>query len=160
MYFDIGANIGKWSQANNMAATKIIAVEAVPITFQKLVAASTLYKHILCENYAVCDNSENDILFYNCTDADTISTLNKDWLTDPSSRFNNFSYNEIICKTITLDALILKYGLPVLIKIDVASYERNNGTSSSKHPTGSLACGSQYLLAGGRGQVCKRALAV
>jgi FkbM family methyltransferase len=123
MYFDIGANIGKWSQANNMAATQIIAVEAVPTTFQKLVANCAGYKHILCENYAACDNSGNDIVFYSCTTADTISTLNKDWLADPSSRFNNSPYTEITCKTITLDTLIMKYGLPALIKIDVEGGE-------------------------------------
>ena len=36
MFFDIGANIGKWSLANVDNASKIIAIEAVPDTFIKL----------------------------------------------------------------------------------------------------------------------------
>lgn len=122
MFFDIGANIGKWSQANIVNCDKIIAIEASPITFEKLKNNCTNDKIILL-NYAVCNNSGNDIKFYHCN-ADTLSTLNKNWLSDDSSRFCNFaSYKEITCKTITIDNLIEKYGEPELIKIDVEGGE-------------------------------------
>ena len=63
-----------------------------------------------------------DIKFYHA-DTDTLSTLNKDWLTNPVSRFYNIKYREIICKTKTIDDLILQYGNPNLIKIDVEGGE-------------------------------------
>ncbi len=117
MYFDIGANIGAWTLQNINNANKIITIEASPITFEKLQNNCKNDKIILL-NYAVCDNNFNDIIFYQA-EADTISTINKEWLTSDKSRFYNYPYTEIICKTITIDKLIEQYGQPDLIKIDV-----------------------------------------
>jgi FkbM family methyltransferase len=122
MYFDIGSNIGKWSLSNINNCDKIIAVEASPITFIKLVENCKYNFKIECINYAVCDNNGNDIVFYHA-DADTISTINKDWLVSENSRFHNSSFREILCKTITIDDLIKKYGEPELIKVDVEGGE-------------------------------------
>jgi FkbM family methyltransferase len=123
MFFDIGANIGKWSHVNSSSASKIISVEADPETYRKLTLSCAPYSNIICENYAVCDNSGQDITFYKCTSADTISTLNRDWLASPTSRFNKYPFIEIKCKTITIDSLIDKYGMPSLIKVDVEGGE-------------------------------------
>ena len=122
MFFDIGANIGNWSLANINLCDKIISIEASPITFNRLVNNCKNDK-ITFLNYAVCNNNGNDIIFYHATNSDTLSTINKDWLTEPSSRFYSEPYKELICKTITIDKLIEKYGLPDLIKIDVEGGE-------------------------------------
>lgn len=123
MYFDIGANIGKWALANIDTCDKIISIEASPLTFAKLLNHCQ-HKNIILLNYAVCDSTSEEITFYHAH-CDTISTLNKDWLTSPSSRFHNQPFTEIKCKTITIDKLIEQYGVPELIKIDVegAEYE-------------------------------------
>ena len=121
LFFDIGSNIGSWSLANITACDKIISVEASPITFTKLVNNCKNDKIILV-NYAVCNNNGEDIPFYQA-DCNVLSTINKDWLTKDSSRFYNYTYKEIICKTITIDKLIEQYGLPDLIKIDVEGGE-------------------------------------
>lgn len=121
MFFDIGANIGKWSLNNIKYTDKIIAVEASPSTFIKLQNFCN-NKNIILLNYAVCNNDGKDITFYNCN-CDVLSTLNRDWLTDKKSRFYNNKYNEVICKTITIDNLIKNYGVPELIKIDVEGGE-------------------------------------
>lgn len=121
MYFDIGANIDKWSLANINQCKKIITIEASPITFNKLVDNCKNDKIILL-NYAVCNNNGNDITFYQA-ESDTLSTINKEWLTAESSRFYNHRYTEINCKTITIDKLIEQYGLPDMIKIDVEGGE-------------------------------------
>lgn len=121
MYFDIGSNIGKWSLENINLCDKIISIEASPITFNKLVNYCN-HDRIILLNYAVCNNNGNDIKFYQA-DCDVLSTINKEWLTNDTSRFYNHPYKEIVCKTITIDKLIEKYGLPDLIKIDVEGGE-------------------------------------
>ena len=121
MYFDIGSNIGLWSLANINLCDKIISIEASPITFDKLVNNCKNDKIILL-NYAVCNNNGNDIIFYHAN-CDVLSTINKDWLIKDTSRFYNYEYREMTCKTITIDKLIQQYGLPDLIKIDVEGGE-------------------------------------
>lgn len=118
--FDIGANIGLWTEANLNKFDKIISIEASPITFEKLKQCKNYKENLL--NYAICDNNGKDIKFYHAN-RDTLSTLNKDWLTDSKSRFFNDTYTEIICKTKTIDDLIKEYGKPDLLKIDVEGGE-------------------------------------
>ncbi len=121
MYFDIGSNVGKWALENINSCDKIIAIEASPHTFHRLVNHCKHDKIILL-NYAVCNNNGKDITFYHAH-CDTLSTINKDWLSSGTSRFCNQPYREITCKTITIDKLIEIYGLPELIKIDVEGGE-------------------------------------
>ena len=128
MFFDIGANVGRWSLSNLDNSPKIIAVEASHETFKKLEINTQNFSQIICLNYAVCNSKNDYIEFYNC-EADTISTLNKDWLESEKSRFYNYKYNTIICKTISIDKLIEIYGTPELIKIDVEGGEFDCVTS-------------------------------
>jgi FkbM family methyltransferase len=121
MFFDIGTNIGNWALENINLCNKIISIEASPITFNKLINNCKNDKIILL-NYAVCNNNLDNIIFYQA-ECDVLSTINKEWLTNPSSRFYNYPYTEIICKTITIDKLIEQYGIPDLIKIDVEGGE-------------------------------------
>lgn len=122
MFFDIGSNVGNWALANVINCDKIVAIEASPITFNKLVNNCN-HNKIQLLNYAVCNNNGNDVTFYDA-DSDTLSTLNKDWLTHENSRFyNHCKYREIKVKTITIDKLIEIYGIPSLIKIDVEGGE-------------------------------------
>jgi len=123
MFFDIGANIGKWSLANIGSCNKIIVVEASPTTFSNLLSNISKNPKFICLNYAVCNSDKEFINFYNCS-ADTLSTINKDWLDSEKSRFyKQYNYNVITCKTITIDKLIQTYGIPELIKIDVEGGE-------------------------------------
>lgn len=123
MYFDIGANIGRWSLSNVQNCDKIISIEASQNTFNKLVNNTSNNKKIFPLNYAVCNSNEKFIEFYDC-EADTLSTINKDWLDSEKSRFySKFKYNTIKCRTISIDKLIEMYGTPELIKIDVEGGE-------------------------------------
>lgn len=123
MYFDIGANIGKWSLTNITKTDKIIAIEAINETFQKLKNNVGNNINIIPLNLAVCYSDCNEITFYKAINADTLSTLNQDWLNNPKSRFFGTSYVEEVCKTISIDNLIETYGEPELIKIDVEGGE-------------------------------------
>lgn len=123
MYFDIGANLGMWTLANINNTNKIITVEASPITYKNLVDRCKNVDKAILLNYAICNNAGEDITFYH-SNCHTLSTINKDWLTSESSRFCNYStFQEIKCKTMTIDTLIQQYGVPDLIKIDVEGGE-------------------------------------
>ncbi len=134
MFFDIGANIGAWSLANlaDKAATRIIAVEASPTTFQLLQKNLQSHSQMIVLNFAVCDNNNEPVKFYNAN-TNTISTLNKEWLDSEKSRFYHYTpFQEIMCESITLDRLIEQYGEPDLIKIDVEGGEYKVVKSLSK----------------------------
>lgn len=128
LLFDIGANIGNWAIAN-ATDNKIISVEASPTTFQRLVDNVCNKGNITTLNYAVTDEQSDMVTFYE-SESHTISTLDKKWLEDPRSRFGVNSpfggyvpNKEISVRTITLDALVARYGTPDLLKIDVEGAE-------------------------------------
>ena len=132
MYFDIGSNIGNWSLSNLNNCDKIIAVEASPNTFKNLLININDNSKITCLNYAVCNSQEEYVTFYDCI-ANTVSTINREWLDSENSRFyRQFSYNTIKCKPITIDKLIEIYGVPELIKIDVEGGEFETISSLTK----------------------------
>ena len=121
LFFDIGANVGDWAKANGPLCDKIISVEPDPDTFKKLVSRNL--PKVTAINYAICNNDGKDIVFNVCTSANTISTLNADWLTNPKSRFYKSPFRTITCKTMTLETMIDTYGMPDLLKIDVEAGE-------------------------------------
>lgn len=131
LVFDIGANVGYWSLANAPMCDQIITVEASPYTYERTVQMCAQNGKIVPINYAVCNNNGEDITFYHAH-CDVLSTINKSWLTDESSRFYGQQYTEIICKTITIDRLIEMYGVPDLIKVDVEGGEYECLTSLSQ----------------------------
>jgi FkbM family methyltransferase len=120
LFFDIGANVGAWAKANASMCDTIVSVEASPTTHGRLVSAKLA--KVVALNYAVCNNNGEDIVFNECTN-DTLSTLNRSWLDAPSSRFFNQPFKQIVCKTITIDELIKRYGIPDLCKVDVEGGE-------------------------------------
>lgn len=125
LYFDIGANIGSWAIQNIPRASKIISVEASPYTFNELCTKVREHSTIVPLHFAISPSADSNILFYHCTKANTISTLDKEWLTSPDSRFYDYkdSIQEINVPTRTIDSLIKEYGIPDLLKIDVEGAE-------------------------------------
>jgi hypothetical protein len=65
------------------------------------------------------------VTFYYCAAADTISTLDRDWLSSDHSRFGNYrnSIREVRVPTTSLDKLIAQYGIPDTLKVDVEGAE-------------------------------------
>ena len=124
LIFDIGSNIGKYAIAN-YDNNKIICIEASPQTFNTLQKNVKDYSNIICENYAVTNSTDEFVTFYDCPTHDTIASLNRDWLESDLSRFGSYekTIKPIRVKSVTIDKLIEKYGMPDIIKIDVEAAE-------------------------------------
>lgn len=125
MYFDIGANVGRWTLANLNAANMIVSVEADPDTFKTLQLETGFTSKIVRMNYAVTNSKKDTIDFYKCS-INTISTTNQEWLASENCRFfgnDGREYEKITCPTISIDKIIEMHGMPSLIKIDVEGGE-------------------------------------
>lgn len=124
LIFDIGANVGSYAIANQ-ADNRIICVEASPSTYDILKSKVSAYSNITHLHYAVTKDTSEFVTFYHCKAANTISTLNKDWLSSPDSRFG-YMKNDIVeykVPTVSIDKLIDLYGMPDLVKVDVEGAE-------------------------------------
>jgi FkbM family methyltransferase len=136
--FDIGANIGRWTDLNKNNYTKIIAIDGSLNIYQILKKHLEQFSNCECINYVVCNNNNNPINFYECN-TNLLSTINKELYENQKSRYyNKFTYEEKIYNSITLDKLIEIYGIPDLIKIDVVLGEFS--VISSLHQKVPLIC--------------------
>lgn len=125
LLFDIGANIGAWAKANSTPGIQIISVEASPSTYAQLSTNVSDIPGVTALHYAVSPTTENTVTFYHCNRANTLSTLDRGWLSSPESRFGycKDSITEVVVPAITIDKLIETYGMPDILKIDVEGAE-------------------------------------
>jgi len=126
LLFDIGANVGAYTQARKHEFERCVLVEANPLLCEKLQA--TFQAEIEQSHVIVCNNivsKEASATFY-VNKADTISTADIEWV--QQSRFSE-SYRQWTpinnVATISIDELIRVYGVPSYLKIDVEGYEWN-----------------------------------
>lgn len=127
LFFDIGANIGKWTVSNVNVHDVVVAVEPSPTAFSKLLEnvdalPRSLSQNVLCINYAIHNSDEQFINLYNCK-KHKYSTTNKMWLLDKKSRYYGKEHYVVPCRPFKLDQMIKLYGEPDLIKIDVEGGE-------------------------------------
>ena len=120
--FDIGANMGSRTKAFLKLGSRVVCVEPQETCLQ------VLYKELGNDkNAVIVGKAVGRRVGYGeiaiCEDAPTISTMSNKW--ENEGRFSknyNWTERQQVC-LITLDSLILEYGLPRLCAIDVEGFE-------------------------------------
>jgi len=118
--FDIGAHNGHITHTYlNVGAGAVIAVEPQPVEANNIREKYKDDERVTVVECAVSSKNGEDLL-HTCQ-CSTLSSLNARWKT---GRFSQYSWDkQIKVKTVTLDSLILEYGLPAFIKIDTEGGE-------------------------------------
>ena len=122
--FDIGSNLGYRTRCFNQMGCKVVSVEPQTTCYSKLSRTFHGNNSVHLVNAAVGRQSGKASL--HASPDHVLSTLSKSFidLTTKSGRFSGTTWNRIEdVEMTTLDQLILEYGLPAFIKIDVEGYE-------------------------------------
>ncbi len=133
--FDIGANVGSYSEIFLRLGARVVAVEPNPECVAKLKARMTS-KRLVVECAAVGSRESRATLFL-CDDSDTHSTLSSEWIgvARKTPRLGEKHWSQTVdVRVTTLDNLIAKYGEPRFIKIDVEGFEREVLSGLSRLP--------------------------
>lgn len=130
LIFDIGANDGHKTIAFASLSKRVIACDPDPFNLEILNARFKRAENISIEAVAVSDHiGRSELLIHEPGSA--LNSLNPYWKNilerDDLSRWKEkiqFTGSTVEVDTITLDALIVKYGIPDFIKIDVEGHEK------------------------------------
>jgi FkbM family methyltransferase len=137
LMFDVGANRGDATLAALAQGYRVIALEAAPRVYSRLVSNFIYNPNVVPLRMAVADKDNERLKFYEAEE-DGLSTLSKEWLTKEGMPYNGKPHREIEVNTITLDTLADKYGNPDLIKIDVEGAEWEVLHGMTRHYGGTL----------------------
>jgi FkbM family methyltransferase len=115
LIFDIGANVGGFSSLYCQQYS-VLAVEANPDLAETLNRDGRFF--VEC---CAVGSTHGDVEFHICPDAQ-MSSCNRKWLTE--MRYSSVGVSKTITvPCVTLDDLIIKYGIPHHIKVDTEGYE-------------------------------------
>ena len=123
LVFDVGANIGEYSDAFLALGARVIAIEPNPSCCNRLKMIAKR-GNLIVENCAVGD-AEGAASMHVCSESG-LSTLSNEWYdkTRTSPIHSHASWiSDIDVRVETLDFLAKKHGIPSFIKIDVEGFE-------------------------------------
>jgi len=136
LVFDIGANVGSYSELFCELGAKVVAVEPNPQCCQSLRRLARA-RPVSVENCAAGDLPGKATL--HVSDYSGLSTLTNDWREAsqqaPLNRDAKWPVN-LEVEVITLDQLARRYGLPDFVKIDAEGYDDHVLRGMSFRPAG------------------------
>jgi FkbM family methyltransferase len=124
LVFDIGANVGEYTETFLRLGARVIAVEPNP-DLQSGLKKIRPADRLTVESVAL--GASNGVADLHVSDRDVLSSLSSDWIAvaKNSDRFQGVSWSRKLQVTVlTLDALIERHGTPSFIKIDVEGFEK------------------------------------
>lgn len=123
LVFDVGANVGEYSDTFLALGARVVAIEPNPACCRRLKIVAGR-GGLVIENCAVGD-SEGTASLNICSDP-ALSTLSSQWYETArtSAAHSHASWTGAVdVRVATLDSLVAKYGEPRFIKIDVEGFE-------------------------------------
>lgn len=123
--FDVGAHAGNRSRALRALGCRVVAIEPHPDFARLLRGLFARASEVTVVESAVAETVGRTPLAVSDL-TPTLSTLDSDWrsLREREARFARIRWNRTVdVATTTLDALIVQYGVPAFIKIDVEGAE-------------------------------------
>jgi len=121
LVFDVGANIGEYTEAFINLGARVVAVEPNPACCQRIRYMSRRNRlTVRCE--AVGERQGQCVLHLGNNSAD--SSISEEWMEKASQKLPSVKFSGAITTNInTLDQIQHEYGTPRFIKIDVEGYE-------------------------------------
>ena len=124
LIFDLGYNHGNITRQMLCfyPEARIIGVEGHPM-YHDLFRASPISNVELIQA-VVSDEDGKDVPFYICDSNPGINSINPEWIT--AIRHRNFferTKRMVLVKSITIDGMISRYGVPDIIKMDIEGAE-------------------------------------
>jgi FkbM family methyltransferase len=123
LVFDIGANIGEYTEIFAGLGARVVAVEPDPDLLPGLRRIRP-FDRIIVESVAI--GSSDGVADLHMCGSSGLSTLSRDWMAvaENSERFQGVKWTqEVQVAVSTLDTLIRRHGTPSFIKIDVEGFE-------------------------------------
>jgi len=118
--FDLGSHLGNRAHVLTNLGCEVVAVEPHPFLANYLRKKFANNKHVIIEEVGLSD-SEGEAKLYCSPNHLTVSSLNSKWVESLHKlRPHSIRFSEhYMIKTITINQLIQKYGLPKYCKIDI-----------------------------------------
>lgn len=135
LVFDIGANVGAFSEALTLAGARVVALEPNADAARHI---QLMYQQRNIQVIQAAAGSHNGLAILHVSpDWDCTCTLSPDWMDKMAQadyRYRGNWSRQTAVPLLTLDTLVEQFGEPYFVKIDVEGYEPQVLRGLSKQP--------------------------